>query len=130
MVYIAKKNGRVYCGKSLDDLKQFGIAKAEMEISDEEFESAGSMARIVGGKIFIGKTDDEIQVERKQTRAVEIENQLRDIDTKSGRAARAVALAVSLGKTPATDDIQRLQELEETAIGLRTELKTLTAQAE
>jgi hypothetical protein len=127
MVYIAKKNGKVYCSKSLDGLKQFGITKADMEISNEEFESAGSIARIVDGKIFIGKTDGEIQAERKQTRTIEIENQLQGIDAKSGRAARTVALAVSLGRTPEPDDVQRLQKLEETATELRTELRLLTA---
>ncbi|GMO48823.1 MAG: hypothetical protein Pg6C_11520 [Treponemataceae bacterium] len=124
-MYIAKKNGRVYCHKSLDGLKQFGIIKADMEIPDAEFEAAGSVARLVDGKIFIGKTEAEAQAEHRQSRQVEIENLLKSIDTKSGRAARAVALAVAGGETPAGADVSRLAELEAEARNLRSELQGL-----
>ena len=60
MVYLARKNGAVIHHTDMEAMKTMdGIGKAEMEISDEEFEAAGSLARIIDGKIFIGKTDEE-----------------------------------------------------------------------
>jgi len=99
-------------------------------MSDEEFAAKGNIVRLIDGEFFFGKTDEEIQAEQQQTRPIEIENKLQAIDAKSSRAARAVALAVSSGKTPAKADVQRLEELEAEATELRAELKTLTAQAE
>ncbi|GMO59858.1 MAG: hypothetical protein Ta2A_05890 [Treponemataceae bacterium] len=125
MFYLAKKNGRVYCHKSLEGLKTFGIAKAELEIPDEEFEAKGCIARLIDGKIFIGKTDEEVSAERKPTRSSEIESLLQQIDVKSGRAARAVALAIASGKTPEQSDVDRLDTLEAEAKALRAELKEL-----
>jgi hypothetical protein len=125
MYYLAKKNGRVYAAKSLEGLKEFGIAKSDMEVPDEEFEAAGRIARLVNGKIFIGKTDGEAKAERKQNRPAEIERLLQGIDAKSGRAARWVALAVALGNAPEPADIDRLDALEEEAKALRAELKGL-----
>ena len=65
MVYLAKKDGGVVHHTSLEAMKQMdGIEKPDMEISDEEFEAAGCQARIINGKIFIGKTDEEKQLAR------------------------------------------------------------------
>ncbi|MDR0374173.1 MAG: hypothetical protein LBH85_00405 [Treponema sp.] len=125
MYFLAKKNGRVYCHKNLEGLKQVGFSKADMEIPDEEFEAAGCVARLVGGKIFIGKTDDEAQAEQRQNRPAEIERLLQGIDAKSGRAARAVALAVASGNAPESADVDRLDALEEQAKALRAELAGL-----
>lgn len=62
MVYLARKGGAVIHHTSMDAMKSMdGIDKAEMEISDAEFEAAGSLARIIDGEIFIGKTNEEKQ---------------------------------------------------------------------
>jgi len=104
-----------------------GINTPEKVVSDEEFEVAEGLVRIIGGEIVLGKTKAERDAETSEKRKTEIENQLIAIDAKSSRAARAVALAVSSGKTPAKADVQRLEELEAEATELRAELKTLTA---
>jgi hypothetical protein len=123
--YLAKKNGRVYCHKSLEGLKQFGFSKADMEISDKGFEAAGYASRLVGGEIFIGKTDEEAQAELRQSRPAEIERLLRGIDAKSGRPARAVALAAASGNAPESADAESLEALEAEAKALRSELAGL-----
>jgi hypothetical protein len=50
------------------------------------------MARLKGGEIFIGPTDEELEVEGRQNRASEIERRLREIDAKSDRPARQIAM--------------------------------------
>ncbi len=54
-----------------------------------------------------------------------IRAKLIDIDAKSMRPARAVALAVIARQTPDPADAQALTELENEAIALRAELATL-----
>jgi hypothetical protein len=125
MYYLAKQDGRVYCHKSLEGLKRFGVTKADRQIDDAEFEAAGCIARLVGGEIFIGPTDEELQSGQRQDRASEIERRLREIDAKSDRPARAVALAAAQGNAPDTIDIERLEELETEAQSLRAELQGL-----
>jgi hypothetical protein len=71
MVYLARKGDEVVHHTSLDALKELdGIDEPEMEISDEEFEAAENLARIIKGKIFIGKTDEE---KKRDEAAQEIE---------------------------------------------------------
>jgi hypothetical protein len=84
------------------------------------------LVRIIGGEIVPGKTEAEISAETAERRTAEINAELREIDTQSGRAARAVAIAVAAGKTPAKADVDRLAALEAGAAALRAELKTLT----
>ena len=72
MVYLAEKDGGVVHHTSLQALKEMdGIDKADMEISDVEFEAAGCLARIIDGNIFIGKTDEE-KTARENKRTVSI----------------------------------------------------------
>ncbi|MDR2490221.1 MAG: hypothetical protein LBD20_02330 [Spirochaetaceae bacterium] len=126
MVYLARKNGVVVHHTSLAELKKIdGIDTPEIEVPDADFETAGCLARIISGKIVIGKTPEEVQAETNAQRKVEIEAELLAIDTKSGRAARAVSIAIAGGKTPAKSDTDRLDQLEAEAKTLRAELKTL-----
>ena len=55
----------------------------------------------------------------------EILSELNDIDAKSVRAARAVSLAVVTGEVPNLEDTNMLIDLEQKAIALRKELKSL-----
>jgi hypothetical protein len=96
MVYIARKNGGAVHHASLEAMRQMdGIDRPEMEVSDAEFEAAGGLVRIIGGEIVLGKTEAEQAVETAERRKVEIDAELREIDALSGRAARAVAIAVA-----------------------------------
>lgn len=126
MVYLAKKDGGVVHHTSLQALKEMdGIEKPDMQVSDEEFEAAGSLVRIIDGKIVLGKTKAEKTAEVNQKRIVEIDTELDDIDRKSGRPARAVSFAVAKGKTPPADDVSKLDEYEKRAAALREERATL-----
>jgi hypothetical protein len=126
MVYIARKNGGAVHHTSLEAMKQIdGIDEPEMETSDAEFEAAGCLVRVTGGKPVLGKTETGRDAETAKRRKTEIDAELREIDAKSGRAARTVALAVSAGQTPAKADAERLAALEAEADALRAELRNL-----
>jgi hypothetical protein len=104
-VCIAGKNGAAVHYASLEAMRQMdGIGTPEMDASDAEFEAAGGLVRVIGGEIVLGKTEAEQGAERTERRKDEINAELREIDAQSGRAARAVTLAVSSGKTPAKPD--------------------------
>jgi hypothetical protein len=124
-MFLAIKNGKVYCHKTLEGLKQYGITKADKEVQDTEFEAAGGIARVVSGKIVIGKTAGEIEAVQKEARKTQIESRLTAIDADSVRAARAVACAIASGGTPEKADVTKLTELEAEAKTLRGELNTL-----
>jgi len=128
MVYLATKDGAVIHHTSLDAMLEMdGIAKPEMEISDEEFEAAGGVFRIVDGRIVLGKTEAEIVAEKGLVRLGEIDAELDDIDRKSGRPARAVASAIAKGGTASKQDLARLDEFEKQAGDLRKERSAILA---
>jgi len=126
MVYLAKKNGMVVHHTSLQAMFEMdGINKADMQVSDEEFEAADCIANIVDGKIFLGKTTDEKAAEANRIRIAEIDAELDEIDQRSGRPARAVASAIAKGETPQQADISTLDGLEKEASELRKERRNL-----
>ena len=91
MVYLARKNGAVIHHTDMEAMKTMdGIGKAEMEISDEEFEAAGSLARIIDGKIFIGKTDEEKQRDDAEVRIRQLKAKLAETDYIAAKSRRAV----------------------------------------
>jgi|WetSurMetagenome_2_1015567.scaffolds.fasta_scaffold46181_3 hypothetical protein len=47
--------------------KMDGIKKPDMTITEEEFDAAGGLVRLIEGKIFLGKTDAEKLAEAQQT---------------------------------------------------------------
>jgi hypothetical protein len=128
MVYIARKNGVAIHHTSPEAmLRMDGIATPELEVSDAEFKEAGGLVRVIGGDIVLGKTQAELDAEAAEKRKNEINAELAEIDARSGRAARAVALAVSTGQTPIQADTDRLAALEAEAEALRAELQNLQA---
>ena len=125
-VYLAKKGSEVVCHTSLEAMKAIdGIETPDMEITAAEFEAAGGVARLIGGKITLGKTKAEITAGENAKRRAEIEAELLAVDIKSGRAARTVALAAAAGKAAAKADIERLEALEAGAVKPRSELAAL-----
>jgi hypothetical protein len=108
-------------------LRVDGIKTPELEVSDTEFEEAGGLVRVIGGNIVLGKTAAEQEAEAAENRKSEINSELAEIDARSGRAARAVALAVSTGQSPLQADTDRLTALEAEAEALRAELQNLQA---
>jgi hypothetical protein len=68
-----------------------GIEKADLEISDEEFESAGCLARVIKGKIFIGKTNDEKKADENEKRIAVLKRQLAETDYIAAKIAEGSA---------------------------------------
>lgn len=94
MVYLAKKDGGVVHHTSLEAMKQMdGIEKPDMVISDEEFEAAGCQARIINGKIFIGKTDEEKQCADAEVRIRQLKEMLAETDYIAAKIAEGSATA-------------------------------------
>lgn len=94
MVYLARKNGAVIHHTDMEAMKTMdGISKAEMEVSDEEFEAAGSLARIIDGKIFIGKTDKEKQRDDAEVRIRQLKAKLAETDYIAAKIAEGSATA-------------------------------------
>ena len=90
MVYLARKNGAVIHHTDMEAMKTMdGIGKAEMEISDEEFEAAG----IIDGKIFIGKTDEEKQRDDAEVRIRQLKAKLAETDYIAAKIAEGSATA-------------------------------------
>lgn len=112
------------CSDELADQvkKDYGIKKAGVTITDEEWEAAGGLARIIGGKIVIGKTETEKKAEANAKRVCEIDRQLDVLDLASVRAVRA-----SLAGTVTDSDAEKLKSIEAQTEALRSERKTLIA---
>jgi hypothetical protein len=92
MVYLAKKDGGVVHHTSLTALMEMdGIGTADLEISDEEFEAAGCLARLIGGEIFIGKTDEEVTAEENARTVIELKRKLADTDYIASKIAEGSA---------------------------------------
>jgi hypothetical protein len=127
MVYLAKKDGGVVHHTSLSALKEMdGIESPDMTVTDEEFEAAGALVRLIGDEIVLGKTESEITAEENRNRIAGIDAELEDIDRKSGRPARAVSFAVAKGKSAPAADVSKLDEYEKKAAQLREERTLLT----
>ena len=126
MVYLAKKNGEVIHHTDLAAMLQMdGIETPDLTVSDDEFQAANGLLRIIDGEIFLGPTEAEQAEEARQKRTAEIDQALQAIDTKSARASRAVALAVAQNNPPDEADMQTLSSIEEQAAELRLELRSL-----
>ncbi|MDR2951684.1 MAG: hypothetical protein LBU82_00420 [Treponema sp.] len=92
MVFLAIKDGGVVHHTSLKALKNMdGIEKADLEISDAEFEAAGCLARLVDGEIFIGKTEEEKTAEANAQRVNELKLLLAETDYISAKIAEGSA---------------------------------------
>ena len=92
-IYLAKKNGQVVAHADKQAMWDLDEVKPEMEISETDYEAAGGIARIIKGKIFLGKTEEEKAEEKTQAEAAKFKAQLNQIDqqAKAGREIRAIA---------------------------------------
>ena len=92
MVYLAKKGNEVIHHTSKQAMLEMdGIAKADMEISDEEFEKAGCLARLIDGKIVVGKTKVELKAEANADRIEFLKAQLAETDYIAAKIAEGSA---------------------------------------
>ena len=92
MVYLAIKDGGVVHHTSLQALKEMdGIEKPDMEISNEEFEAAGCLVRLIKGKIFIGKTKEEKTAEENEQKVNVLKQKLAETDYIAAKIAEGSA---------------------------------------
>jgi antirestriction protein ArdC len=110
MVYFWKKNGQVYrhaaetkaaameAARQMDGLS----GQPEAEASDEDFEAGGCLARVIGGKIVVGKTGAEKQSEQNAARVRALKRLLADTDY--------IAVKIAEGAATASDYAAKLAE--------------------
>jgi hypothetical protein len=118
MVYLAKKNGAVVHHADLAAMKAIdGIKTPNMEITDEEFEAAGGLARLIDGEIFLGKTDVETTAEANAGRVRFLKSQLTGTDYIAAKIAEGSATVEEYAEKIAQRQAwrQEIAELEATA---------------
>jgi hypothetical protein len=95
MVYLWKKNGEVYHHTDLEAAALLdGLTSApDMEVDEAGFEATGSIARLVGGKIVLGKSGAEKQAEENGRKIAALKRKLADTDYIAAKIAEGSATA-------------------------------------
>jgi hypothetical protein len=66
MIYLIKKNGVVIAHTDLEAMEALdGAGTPDMAVTEAQWAEAGGLARIIGGEIFLGKTDAEKREEKE-----------------------------------------------------------------
>jgi hypothetical protein len=66
MIYLIQKEGMVIAHTDLGAMQDLdGVETPDMTVTEAEWEAAGGLARIIGGEIFLGKTDGERRAEQE-----------------------------------------------------------------
>jgi hypothetical protein len=122
-VYLGKKNGVVVHHMDKDAMLDLDGIVPDKEVTLAEFEAAGGIARIIGNKIILGKTDAERTADAALKRIAEIDRELASIDSRAGtgRAPRALLLEYAGQAGINGVDVDRLEEAESEAQVLRNE---------
>ena len=93
-VYLAIKGDVVIHHTDLSAMKTMdGISVPDMTITEEEFESAGGLVRLIDGKIFLGKTDAEKANEEAVEKIRVLKMQLAETDYIASKIAEGSATA-------------------------------------
>ena len=93
-VYLAIKGDVVIHHTDLSAMKTMdGISVPDMTITEEEFEAAGGLVRLIDGKIFLGKTDAEKTSEEAIEKIRVLKMQLADTDYIASKIAEGSATA-------------------------------------
>ena len=101
MVYFWKKNGQVFRhaagtkAAAMEAARQTdGLSgQPEAEAFDEDVEAGGCLARVIGGKIVIGKTEAEKLSEQNAGRVRALKRLLADTDYVAVKIAEGAAAA-------------------------------------
>ena len=93
-VYLAIKGDAVIHHTDLSAMETMdGISVPDMIITEEEFESAGGLVRLIDGKIFLGKTDAEKASEEAVEKIRVLKMQLAETDYIASKIAEGSATA-------------------------------------
>jgi hypothetical protein len=122
-IYLVKDNGSVRVFYSQAEMIAAGFSAADKTVTEADFNGNGCYARIIGGAIVVGMTDDEKAVQEKSRRIAEIKARLEEIDRLDG--PRQIREAVSQMADNAGIDTSYLMTHEEQARTLRQELAEL-----
>ena len=87
---------------------------------NEWYDKYESTARLVNGKIVLGKSEEQKQKETAEVRKQQILLEIDDLERKGVRASRAIALNIHT-----KDDVQRLTDIENKIAKLRKEFESL-----
>jgi len=119
-VYLWKVGDRVIFHTDLLAASQIdGLSrKPDKTVTEDEFSDAGGLVRLIDGKIYLGKTNQEIEDEKTRARIMEIDSRFAVIE---GQLVRP--LAAHIEGTQDEDDKKRLKELTAEARALRAERK-------
>jgi hypothetical protein len=118
MVYLAKKEGAVVHHTDRAAMEALdGITTPDREISEEEFEAAGGLARLIDGDIFLGKTDAEKTAEANAERVRFLKSRLASTDYITAKIAEGSATVEEYAEKIALRQgwRQEIAELEATA---------------
>jgi hypothetical protein len=125
-VYLAVKDGRVLVHTDLQAMKEMdGVSTPDLAVPLKEFYRAGGNARLIDGRIVLGRTEDEKRREAEALRIVAIDKRLAALDAKSIRPGRAVSLAAAKGEAPDPADVVKLDAYEAEIAALRAEREGL-----
>ncbi|MDR2486157.1 MAG: hypothetical protein LBD55_12300 [Treponema sp.] len=93
MVYLGiRKDGTVANHTDKQAMKEIdGIEKPSITVTDAEFEAAGGLARVIEGKIILGKNDDEKAEEEKPLRVMDLRRRLAETDYLAVKIAEGSA---------------------------------------
>lgn len=80
-MYLGIKGDAVVHHTDLNAMKEMdGIEKPDLVITEEEFEKAGGLVRLMKGKIFLGKTDAEKTADETMETVRQYKQNLADTD--------------------------------------------------
>jgi hypothetical protein len=100
MIYLARKDGRVVAHANIQAMMDLDGVSPEMHVSNEEFEAAQGLVRIINGKIFLGKTDEEKAIEAEQKSLVSEETALqKELSEKDYKIIKAAEAGLVLAET-------------------------------
>ena len=116
-VYLAIKGDVVIHHTDLSAMKTMdGISVPDMTITEEEFEAAGGLVRLIDGKIFLGKTDAEKASEEAIEKIRVLKMQLAETDYIASKIAEGSATTKDYADKIAErqewrEEINRLEKL-------------------
>ncbi|MDR2510096.1 MAG: hypothetical protein LBC77_05585 [Spirochaetaceae bacterium] len=99
MVYLARKNDKVVFHTSQEEMLKVDGVSPEYAVTLAEFEAAGSLIRIIGGKIVVGKTSAEKAREAEaETLAAEKAELLAELAGKDYKVVKAAEAGLVLAQ--------------------------------